>query len=84
MIKIADLNNLVERLNILKKQSIIRFKDGKSVVGHYCLDYTYGDVGLEQITNDCGGVRNITNGHITKREMHGILLAILAMGNGDE
>jgi len=55
MIKIADLNNLVERLNILKKQSIIRFKDGKSVVGHYCLDYTYGDVGLEQITNDCGG-----------------------------
>jgi len=31
-----------------------------------------------------GGVRDITNGHVAKREMHGILLAILAMENGDE
>ena len=46
--------------------------EGKLVanVGCYHLNHAYGGVALYQMDNECGGVRDIFGGHLTKRDLY--------------
>jgi hypothetical protein len=47
------------------------------LIGEYLLQQAYGGFQLQQRMNDSGGVRSISSGYISKREMHTYLQAVL-------
>ena len=79
-----DLEYLVKRINEVtgspaepytKKSDI----DISANIGNYHLDYAYGGVSLERMTNKHGAVSLISgNGHSTKRELYNWMQAFLA------
>ncbi|RKZ05007.1 hypothetical protein DRQ25_16755 [Candidatus Fermentibacteria bacterium] len=76
-----DLEALTERINILtdnpkdtfdKTESKTRFN-----IGNYHLSYAYGGVALHQTTNIHGGVSDIFNYHMPKRDLYNRMHAYL-------
>jgi hypothetical protein len=47
------------------------------LIGEYLLQQAYGGFQLQQRMNDSGGVRSISSGYISKREMYTYLQAVL-------
>ena len=72
-IKMVHLEAQVERLN----QANGFDKPKWNTIGSYHLSGAYGGWQLQQIMNKGGGVKAITSGFVTKREMYGNLNAIL-------
>jgi hypothetical protein len=57
------------------------------MVGRYTLAGAYGGWQLQQIINEGGGVRSITSGYGTKREVYHLIHAYregMAAGRGDD
>lgn len=52
------------------------YENGKSNIGTYTIDYSYGGVKLEQIMNTGGGVVEITPYRLTKRELYYVVNAM--------
>jgi hypothetical protein len=48
-----------------------------SHIGHYYIDMAYGGYKLVQLTNEHGGIREITYGFTTKRELFNQMQALL-------
>lgn len=81
----ADLNGAVRGLNILAGFTpeeadaplYSRGEDGehRAMVGRYTLQGAYGGLQLQQIVNEGGGVRAITQGYGTKREVYHLIHA---------
>ena len=72
------LENQVELLNEFTnqpKKTWSKDKSGKflSNIGNYHISGAYGGFKLEQIANENGGVREITNYRMTKRELYYVL-----------
>ena len=93
----ADLNGAVRGLNRMAGFSeeecgaplYTRGEDGKTraMVGRYTLQGAYGGYQLTQIINEGGGVRAITSGYGTKREVYHLIHAYregLAAGQSDD
>ena len=70
-----QLENQVLLLNEFTGQNKEMFsEDGMDGnIGHYYIDYSYGGVKLEQIVNNSGACREITNYRLTKRELYYVL-----------
>jgi hypothetical protein len=93
----ADLNGAVRGLN-----RIAGFSEAEAdaplytmdenlkstaMVGRYTLAGAYGGYQLQQIINEGGGVRSITSGYGTKREVYYLIHAYregMAAGRGDD
>ena len=93
----ADLNGAVRGLNRIAGFSeeeadaplYTRGEDGqnRAMVGRYTLQGAYGGYQLIQIINEGGGVRAITQGYGTKREVYHLIHAYregMAAGRGDD
>ena len=93
----ADLNGAVRGLNRIAGFSedecdaplYTRGEDGqnRAMVGRYTLQGAYGGYQLTQIINEGGGVRAITSGYGTKREVYHLIHAYregLAAGKSDD
>jgi len=93
----ADLNGAVRGLNRIAGFSedecdaplYTRGEDGKTraMVGRYTLAGAYGGWQLQQVINEGGGVRAITSGYGTKREVYHLINAYregLAAGQSDD
>ena len=93
----ADLNGAVRGLNRIAGFSdaeadaplYTRGEDGqnRAMVGRYTLQGAYGGYQLQQIVNEGGGVRSITSGYGTKREVYHLIHAYregMAAGRGDD
>ena len=93
----ADLNGAVRGLNRIAGFSEeeadaplwTRGEDGqnRAMVGRYTLQGAYGGYQLTQIINEGGGVRAITQGYGTKREVYHLIHAYregMAAGRGDD
>ena len=73
-----QLENQVLMLNELTGQPKERYSrnengEYKSNIGNYNIDWAYGGCKLEQIVTEGGGVREITNYRLTKRELYYVL-----------
>ena len=68
-----QLENQVLMLNEFTGQNKEMFSKGGANIGHYYIDYSYGGVKLEQIVNNGGACREITNYRLTKRELYYVL-----------
>lgn len=93
----ADLNGAVRGLNRIAGFSeeecdaplYTRGEDGqtRAMVGRYTLQGAYGGWQLIQVVNEGGGVRAITQGYGTKREVYHLIHAYregLAAGRSDD
>jgi hypothetical protein len=93
----SDLNGAVRGLNRIAGFSEeeadaplnTRGEDGvyRAMVGRYVLQGAYGGLQLQQIVNEGGGVRSITSGYGTKREVYHLIHAYregMAAGRGDD
>lgn len=75
------LENQVEILNEFTnqpKKPWSKDKEGKFLgnIGNYHISQAYGGFKLEQIANQHGGVREMTNYRLTKRELYYVLHCI--------
>lgn len=70
-----DLTKIVERLNELTGSPLTYMDENrKTNIGHFCLDYAYGGVQLQRVTNCSGGVSTFFNtGYTTKRELYNLI-----------
>ena len=68
-----QLENQVLLLNEFTGQNKEMFSKDGANIGHYYIDYSYGGVKLEQIVNNSGACREITNYRLTKRELYYVL-----------
>ena len=75
----AQLEYQVEMINEMVGNKRKPYENGKSNIGTYTIDYSYGVCKLEQIVNNCGGVVEITHSRLTKRELYYVLHAILTL-----
>ena len=75
----SDLQAKVNRLNRITNSPAAPYTDGKANVGCYHLSHAYGGVCLHRMYNDGGGVSSpLSTGHVTKRELAGLLSAYIA------
>lgn len=73
-ITLKDLEAVLNRIN-----SKTGFNSPKyGVVGSYTLDFAYGGCRLDQFVNEGGGIRTVTNGYVSKRELYGLMHAYLS------
>ena len=92
----ADLDGAVRGLNILagftpeEADAPLYTRDGanhRAMVGRYTLQGAYGGWQLQQIINEGGGVRAITSGYLSKREVYNLIHAYregMAAGRVDD
>ena len=85
-IKMKDLEILVDRLNRIKKTPMEPWSkcndkksDFKGNIGNYHIDSAYGGHKLVQMSNINGGIKKITYGYITKRELYEKLTAMITI-----
>ena len=75
------IDHLVKTINELTNSPIdYAIKQGDKYliqVGHYHLDSAYGGHKLVRTMNDKGGIREITHGYDSKRELYGKLQAFI-------
>lgn len=73
------LQAIVDRLNRITGSPAAPYIDGKAQIGNYHLSHAYGGVCLHRIHNEGGGVSSpLSTGHITRRELAGLLHAFIA------
>jgi len=73
------LQAIVDRLNRITGSPAAPYIDGKAQIGNYHLSHAYGGVSLHRMFNDGGGVSSpLSTGHITKRELQGLLHAFIS------
>jgi hypothetical protein len=73
------LQAIVDRLNRITGSPTAPYIDGKAQIGNYHLSHAYGGVCLHRMFNDGGGVSSpLSTGHITKRELQGLLHAFIS------
>ena len=73
------LQAIVDRLNRITGSPSAPYIDGKAQVGNYHLSHAYGGVCLHRMHNEAGGVYSpLSTGHITKRELQGLLHAFIS------
>lgn len=92
----ADLNGAVRGLNLMagftadEAEAPLYTRDGannRAMVGRYTLQGAYGGWQLQQIVNEGGGVRAITSGYLSKREVYNLIHAYregMAAGRVDD
>lgn len=81
MTRITDkhLQAKIDRLNRITGSPAAPYIDGKAQIGNFHLSHAYGGVCLHRMYNEGGGVSSpLSTGHITKRELAGLLDAYLA------
>jgi hypothetical protein len=79
------LQAIVDRLNRITGSPEAPYIDGKAQIGNYHLSHDYGGVCLHRMHNDGGGVSSpLSTGHVTKRELAGLLHAFIAGINTSE
>lgn len=79
-IREAHLQSIVDTLNT--NAGFNPKEVSYNTVGAYELDYAYGGVKLNKITNNAGGVTTVSNGgYGTKRELYNQLWTILNFQN---
>lgn len=66
----AQLEAVVQRINITMKTPQEYYKDGKACPGNYHLDYAYGGVALYQNVSTGGERDALCSGHVTKRDLY--------------
>ena len=75
----AHLQAQVNRLNKLTGSPAEPYTNGKANIGNFHLSHAYGGVCLHRMYNDGGGVSSpLSTGHVTKRELAGLLSAYIA------
>lgn len=91
-----DLDGAVRGLNLIagftaeEADAPLSVRDGdghRSMVGRYILSGAYGGWQLQQIVNEMGGVRSITSGYLSKREVYIVIHAYregMVVGKGDD
>jgi len=73
------LQAIVDRLNRITNSPAAPYIEGKAQIGNYHLSHAYGGVCLHRMFNDGGGVSSpLSTGHITKRELQGLLHAFIS------
>ena len=78
------LEALIQRINRTAKTPLTycEVNENKSIkkinIGHYHLDSAYGGWKLVQTDNESGGIRTITHGYISKKELYYQLLAFIS------
>ena len=92
----ADLDGAVRGLNLMagftaeEADAPLYTRDGannRAMVGRYTLQVAYGGWQLQQIVNEGGGVRAITSGYLSKREVYNLIHAYregMAAGRVDD
>lgn len=79
------LQAVVDRLNRITGSPAAPYVDGKAQIGNYHISHAYGGVCLHRMHNEGGGVSSpLSTGHITKRELAGLLHAFIAGINTSE
>lgn len=79
------LQAVVDRLNRITGSPLEPYVNGKAQIGNYHLSHAYGGVCLHRMHNEGGGVSSpLSTGHITKRELAGLLHAFIAGINTSE
>ena len=75
----AQLQAIVDRLNRITGSPAEPYVNGKAQIGNYHLSHAYGGVSLHRMHNDGGGVSSpLSVGHVTKRELAGLMYAFIA------
>jgi hypothetical protein len=73
------LQAIVDRLNRITGSPMKPYEGNKAQIGNYHLSHAYGGVCLHRMHNDAGGVSSpLSTGHITKRELAGLMHAFMA------
>ena len=73
-----DLELLVNDINKLTKSPTQPYDKGQTNIGNYHLEYAYGGVKLVRITNEHGGIRDISHdGYGTKKELYSFLIGFI-------
>lgn len=92
----ADLDGAVRGLNLMagfsaeEADAPLYTRDGanhRAMVGRYTLQGAYGGWQVQQIINEGGGVRAITSGYLSKREVYNLIHAYregMAAGRVDD
>lgn len=79
------LQAIIDRLNRITGSPAAPYVDGKAQIGNYHISHAYGGVCLHRMHNEGGGVSSpLSTGHITKRELAGLLHAFIAGINTSE
>lgn len=81
-IKLSDLEFMVGRINeATNSPKTYGQKDSEGKfctnIGHYHLDRAYGGNKLVRTDNESGGIREITSGFVSKKELYNLLQAFL-------
>ncbi len=75
----AHLQAKIDRLNRVTGSPAEPYTDGKANVGNFHLSHAYGGVCLHRMHNSGGGVSSpLSTGHVSKRELAGLLSAFIA------
>jgi hypothetical protein len=75
----AHLQAKIDRLNRVTGSPAEPYTDGKANIGNYHLSHAYGGVCLHRMHNSGGGVSSpLSTGHVSKRELAGLLSAFIA------
>jgi len=75
----AHLQAKIDRLNKITGSPAEPYTDGKANIGNYHLSHAYGGVCLHRMHNEGGAVSSpLSTGHVTKRELAGLLSAFIA------
>jgi hypothetical protein len=73
-----QLQAVVDRLNRITGSPLEPYIGGEAQIGNYHLSHAYGGVCLHRMYNEGGGVSSpLSTGHITKRELMGLLHAYI-------
>ena len=91
-----DLDGAVRGLNLIagftaeEADAPLYTREGgeyRAMVGRYTLQGAYGGWQLQQVINEGGGVRSITSGYLSKREVYIVIHAYregMVVGKGDD
>lgn len=74
-----QLQAIVDRLNRITNSPAVPYIEGKAQIGNYHLSHAYGGVALHRMHNENGAASSpLSTGHITKRELQGLLYAFIS------
>lgn len=75
----SQLQAVVDRLNRITGSPMAPYANGKAQIGNYHISHAYGGVCLHRMHNEGGGVScPLIGGHVTKRELLGLMHAYIA------
>jgi len=75
----AHLQAKIDRLNKITGSPAKPYTNGKANIGNFHLSHAYGGVCLHRMYNDGGGVSSpLSTGHVSKRELAGLLDAYIS------